>query len=100
MGLYVNPENESKEEFLNREGELVSEGNGYSHIDFDLVPNNMFIVCLVNNGYFTAGGVAYSEREFKMFDEPDGRPKKWYIVDKDKLAENCPEWNQYEEYMQ
>lgn len=39
------------------------------------------LVCVVNNGSFEAAGYAYNEAEFKVFREPDGRPKRWFILE-------------------
>lgn len=43
-------------------------------------------VCLVDNGPFTAAGVAYDARELNAFDQPnDFRPKFWFKVPREKL---------------
>ena len=83
MGCYVNPENESKESFLNREGVL------YDGIPkWNQVPDKMMPVVLLNNGLFTAAGVAYKESELGAFTDPrDIRPKKIYFVPIEKLWE-------------
>lgn len=80
MGCYVNPKNESKEEFLQREGRRVSV------IDAAITETEM-PVCLVSNGFFTAAGVAFSEDELATFARPDGRSKTWYMVSQAKLLE-------------
>lgn len=38
------------------------------------------LVCVVNNGLFAAAAHAYSENEFNVFKQPDGRPKQWYTL--------------------
>ena len=93
MGLYM--EDENKDGWLVANGEFVGGGIYESHIDFDLVPKQQMLVCLVDNGMFKACGVAYTEREFKHFDIPDGRYKDWYLVDTTKLAPKCPMWDCY-----
>jgi hypothetical protein len=82
MGFYVNPPNEEKEAFLEREGLEVPKA------DWDKIPQDSFAVILINNGNFTAAGIAYDEDEYKVFtDKEDRRPKKIFIVKKSKLKE-------------
>lgn len=82
MGCYVNPQGMTKEKWLkaNAESESVMDVP-------DFVPDDCLIVCLVDNGPFTAAAVGYSERELEYFKSPnDLRPKKWYVVQKVKLV--------------
>ena len=82
MGFYVNPPNEEKETFLEREGLEVPKA------DWDKIPQDSFAVILINNGNFTAAGIAYDEDEYRVFtDKEDRRPKKIFIVKKSKLKE-------------
>jgi hypothetical protein len=37
------------------------------------------LVCVIDNDFFAAAGWAYSEEEFLVFKEPDGRPKTWLV---------------------
>jgi len=76
MGFYINPPNESKEVFLRREGRLEMDPKWP-------VEKDHFLVCLVDNGPFTAAAIAYKESEFKeFFSNPDDlRPKRWFLVD-------------------
>ena len=97
MGLYF--EDDDKRAWLKQNGEMVSEGEGHSHIDYDLIPTGKTLVCLVDNYYFFAAGIAYCNREFMHFDIPDGRPKEWYLVDTELIAPKCPMWNEYMEFM-
>lgn len=84
MGCYVNPENEEKEEFLEREGREVE--SDYITDNFkSLKEKGMLPVVLCDNGRFTAAGVAYRESEFERFVRYDNRPKKFYLVDIEKL---------------
>lgn len=74
MGLYINPTDMSKEDWLARNGKP-----GYE--EFIDPSTGDISVCLVENGYFTAAAVAYSKREFDAFSRPsDGRPKLWFRV--------------------
>jgi hypothetical protein len=77
MGCYVNPVEQSKEQWLEENGTLVPG---------PIVPSQEFLpVCLVDNGYFTAAGIGFDQREVDAFSYPDPRPKKWYKVARDKL---------------
>jgi len=61
MGCYVNPKGESKEFFLDREALEVPKA------DWSQVPKDSIPVVLVNNGMFTAAGIAFSEKEYNVF---------------------------------
>lgn len=79
MGEYINPHDRTKEEFLVSEGRLI--GSPQEALVGEELP-----VCLVNNGPFTAAGIAYDAGEIAAFTEPgDSRPKKWYAVSIKKL---------------
>jgi len=78
MGYYINPPDCSKEQFLHNHGRPVLPGA--ARITHDELP-----VCLVNNGAFTAAGIAYSAEEIEAFSRPDGRAKLWFMVSREKL---------------
>jgi hypothetical protein len=79
MGEYINTVDRTKEQFLIAEGREIS--------DPGLVASGELPVCLVDNGIFTAAGIAYDERELKAFTEPeDYRPKRWFAVSIEKLT--------------
>ena len=81
MGCYVNPANETKESFLKREGIAVNNPSWLSK------PKNTLPVVLMDNGSFSAAGIAYSERELKEFTRPDDyRLKTFFYVDIQKLC--------------
>ena len=78
MGCYVNPQNETKEEFLLKHGKRV-------RTDLEITDTHL-PVCLVDNGYFTAAMVAFNEGEIEAMNSPgDRRPKTWYIVSREEL---------------
>lgn len=75
MGYYVNPKGETKEQFLEKNGTEVQNPT------FAGIPSDHALVVLVNNGWMTAAGIAYDEREFQAFtSSSDSRPKKFYHV--------------------
>jgi hypothetical protein len=91
MGCYVNPKNEFKESFLDREGVVLNKPPVWEEVPFGQLP-----VVLINNGLFTAAGVAYCKSELQAFTDPkDRRPKKYYFVDIDKLMLNSDLKNYY-----
>lgn len=94
MGLYVNPPID-KQVWLenNNEGEFKP-----SDFLFDSVADDEFLVVLVDNGAFTAGGIAYDESEYEMMSTlDDKRRKRYFIVKRDKLKPYCDvdEWDRY-----
>ena len=81
MGYYINPQDGStKEEWLKKHGREISPSEVYGHDYATELP-----VCLVDNGDFTAAGIAYDEREAKAFLYPDRRKKLWYLASREVL---------------
>ena len=92
MGLYLNPPID-KYMWLQTycEDELKN-----SDFLFDSVADDEFLVVLVNNGVFTAGGVAYNEDKFNLFtNADDDRAKKYFIVKRKILQPYCADWDSY-----
>jgi hypothetical protein len=81
MGYYINPANETKEEFLAKYGTPL---NIEDVVAFDFSSDRL-PVCLLNNGPFTAAGIAYDPREAQEFLRPDPRPRKWFSVSRASL---------------
>lgn len=82
MGAYINPYNETKEAFLEREGTLIDRNVAAWHMDF----HDKMLVALVDNGAFTAAAIAFDDRELADFTAPgDKRPIKYYLVPSAKL---------------
>ena len=89
MGCYIDPQNEDKEIFLAREGREVE--SDYISQNYKTIKEKGDLpVVLVDNGPFTAAGVAYTEREFERFVRYDNRPKRFFIVPIYKLKEVSP----------
>ena len=83
MGYYVNSRNESKESFLQREGICAPSDR---KISWESVPAGFLPVSLVDNGSFTAAGIAYSKEELDEFTRTDDpRLRKLYLVKIEKL---------------
>lgn len=80
MGCYINPRTEPKEVWLRNNGGTPSLTPG-------MVTETHVPVCLVDNGMFSAAGVAYSEAEKNEFAREDGRAKLWYHVEREKVRE-------------
>lgn len=111
MGHYINPPNMTKEEWLQKYGQ-ITETPAWP------APEGTIPVCLVKNLTFTAAGIAYCEQEFYGFLAPDTtpeeiaaakqqfeatgtafysldsgkqRPRTWYYVPTEKVIEVAPE---------
>lgn len=74
MGYYLNPTDMPKELWLEQNAEGHREPFA-RHYDPE---TDRVAVCLVDNGMFTAAGVAYNQEELRAFARPDGRPKTWW----------------------
>jgi len=82
MGAYINPKNETKEDFLNREGVEVAQ------LSWENKPVGTLPVILVDNAIFTAAAIAYSKMELSAFVNPsDHRKKQFYYVSLEKLRD-------------
>ncbi|KKK58325.1 hypothetical protein LCGC14_3045560 [marine sediment metagenome] len=86
MGYYINSPNKSKEEWLQEYGQVTTTPAWPA-------PEGTVPVCLIDNGAFTAAGIAYDEAEFNAFMAPDSgmqRPRTWYYVPREKVLEAEP----------
>jgi len=84
MGDYVNPTNESKEDFLEREAiEISREEFLESSWNF----SNKVGLCLVKNARFSACVVAYNREDAEHYADSttDSRPKKYFLIELSKL---------------
>ena len=111
MGFYVNPSDMTKEEWLQKHGQITE-------TPVWPAPEGTIPVCLIDNGPFTAAGIAYCEQEFYEFLAPDSTPEEiaavkqqvesagaafysldtgrqrlriWYYVPTEKIIEVAPE---------
>ncbi len=88
MGCYINPKDMPKEDWLLLFGEPTQ---GPTPITETHVP-----VCLVDNGPFTAAGVAFNQGEVDAFSYPDHRPKIWFRVKREDVRKvsDLANWEQ------
>jgi len=78
MGYYINSDSKGKHigtSFMEKCSALVDDGATLTKDD-NFQEN---LVVVVDNGWMAAAGYVYSEKEFKDFKRPDGRPKQWFI---------------------
>lgn len=83
MGYYINPQSGTKEAWLNANGKKVG-----AIPPIERTPNT-HLVCLVDNGVFTAAGIAFDKGEQAAFAGNDGRHKTWYEVPDELLEPFC-----------
>jgi hypothetical protein len=74
MGLYLNPVGMTKEEWLKKYAEPI---NGVPTVHKE---NGRTVAVLVDNGWMTAAGLAYSAAELQAFTAPDRRKKSFFWV--------------------
>jgi len=70
MGCYINPACGSKESFLAQYHILANNDSiksGKIPTYLEIISRNNLPVVLINNGPFTAAGVAFNEREYRAF---------------------------------
>ena len=83
MGRYINPLVGTKEEFLEEFGTEISKEEA---ANFDYTQNANLPVVWLDNGPFSAAGIAFDHAELEEFLVPDGRPQRWFIVDMELLG--------------
>lgn len=92
MGYYIDPPDMSKEKWLIENAKPSTKSACEEWSDFSTeVP-----VVLVDNGFFTAAGIAYDEREVNAFTQPDDkRSKVYFTVEKTKLFGVNPSYKEF-----
>lgn len=94
MGLYINPPDMTKEEWLVKNAIDTTALIGVKR-SWETVPEGTLPVCVVDNGAFTAAGIAFDEQEYDAFNCDDGRAKLFVLVPIDKLLEVQPQLKNY-----
>lgn len=87
MGYYINPRDMTKEQWLmeNNTGKTIIPPSTPVRI---IDGKKDVVICLVDNGGFTAAGVAFDDAELEAFARPnDLRAKIWFWVPVNKVEE-------------
>lgn len=85
MGYYIQTKRN-----LNKAQQLVDDFDGEiieRPKSFQDIPEDKALVVVVENGLFDAAGYAFDEEEFECFSNPDGRRKKYVLMDKQQVNE-------------
>ncbi|QNA89300.1 hypothetical protein G4G28_14000 [Massilia sp. Dwa41.01b] len=86
MGCYIEPKDQTKEEWLAARGRPITEAQA-GQIKFFMAKE--LPVVLIDNGSFRAAGVAYDAYTYEEFCYPDGRHKQWFMVKTEDLKQVC-----------
>lgn len=83
MGLYIDhwidgsrPPTKGKTDWLVSKGAVLLDASEYKPPQW-----SRHLVCVVTNPTFDAAAWCFSPEEFRDFVQPDGRKKRWLIVD-------------------
>ena len=95
MGLYIEPPQGDKKAWLTSNGMTMFASTGEFVFNYNSVPEDKVLVCNVENGFFEASAVAFNESEFEEFNQPDGRNKTWFLLDKGLAKQYSPMWSSY-----
>jgi hypothetical protein len=86
MGYYLNYTRMNEPLPAIGKANILARSSGVEEISqpksYDSVPSDKAIICVVNNGMFEAAGYAFCKEEFEVFTRPDGRSKRWFLMDK------------------
>lgn len=87
MGYYVNPVDQTKEDWLAANGVRLAGAPDCDALEA-LVVSGFLPVCYVQNPMFSAAAVCYTATELLEFTRPtDTRPKAWFKVSVDALVQ-------------
>lgn len=93
MGYYIDPKKSTKENWLEKHGIEYQGWRDAELIWLAKEADQVSVVVLVDNGPFSAAGIAYSKEELAEFTRPsDYRPKKIYLVPTKAILEEHPEF--------
>ena len=94
MGLYLNPSNQTG---THDKLDIISRTKGVAQITLGHfaahIPGaeNKWGVCIIDNGYFNAAGVAFNISEREAFVSTQGRPKQFFLASFDAIKELSPD---------
>ena len=91
MGIYINPEYCSKEQFLNEKGVQLTHQQAEKWSDF----NQNLLVVLIDNTTFTAAGIAFDNGERDALLMPDKRSRTFWKVNIVDLLNVSKEFSTY-----
>jgi hypothetical protein len=92
MGYYIN--HDSKGNLLNNKvHDLVKDGAELLKRQPETFIDNL--VCVVDNGLFTAAGYAFDELEFEAFTDPNDTRMKWWLIH--PMASRLSGYDQFQE---
>jgi hypothetical protein len=86
MGFYINPHEQSKEEWLQEHAWAIADEpfsrHYYKHVNMGAKRSgsDLVQVCLVDNGQFTALAIAFCENELLAFNSPLDRRRKLFAL--------------------
>lgn len=87
---YINPTNCTKEEWLIQNGVAITMAEARNYFKDCDGSVAVLPVCLVDNGHFTAAGVAKDQFELdRWFGPNDYRPRRFYMVPVEALNEEA-----------
>lgn len=87
MGYYINPQNKTKQQFLEEVGIRIDPAMALTVLEGGIA----YPVCLTDNGAFMAAGIAFCKEEIEAMTRPeDRRPKWWYMVPRHRLTDYLP----------
>jgi len=90
MGAYINPQDMTKEDWLTRHAMRLDKPPRWEDIS-----EGYMAVVHIDNGIFTAAGIAFCKQELEDFSRPDGRPKLWFLAEEKDLHEVSEELKEY-----
>lgn len=91
MGYYIefrDAHNKGDQLLADKESEAVE----LSRVPESVPGDKNVLVCVVENRSFDAAGIVYDNRELREFsDLRDGRPKRWFLVNKQWALKKNPQ---------
>ena len=83
MGIYINPPNISKEEFLAQHCVEISRQQAE---DWDFFGSSLVLLCYIENSQFSALAIIYNPHEGLCFTSPDPRPMSYFMTERENIT--------------